>query len=255
MADEDAEEPDKRIACKCLGETDDDIYTGVIVYIKSSLVGDEPPDLLTYQLKHAVFPQDSTADQWFQETQFEAYRRLGHHVAMATFPPALSPDATSVTSEEDIPKLFRSLYQIWYPRTPGMEKYLGDHLRQYEAILKELRDRKELVGLEARLNDPTSWKVTEVVTWEVPAGDALGVLYPGQFANSLIDFMYTIYTDLQLAFPDNRVSPHAVWWICLFRRWCRVTLLRDAWKMHVAGYPLEFQLFAGRELNLPTVES
>jgi hypothetical protein len=242
---------DRRTACECLGDADDDPYTGVVVYIKSSLVGDEPPDLLTYQLKHAVFPQDSTADQWFQETQFEAYRRLGHHVAMASFPPALSPAATRVKSKEDLRDLFRRLYQIWYPRTPEMEKYLGDHLKQYEAILKELRERKELVGLEARLNDPTAWTVTEVVTWNVPEGDALGVLYPGQFANSLIDFMYTIYTDLQLAFPDNRVSPHAVWWICLFRRWCRVTLLRDTWNAHVEGYPLEFQLFARRELNLP----
>jgi hypothetical protein len=246
--------PDRRTTCRCLGETDSDLYTGVIVYIKSSLVGDEPPDLLTYQLKHAVFPQDSTADQWFQETQFEAYRRLGHHVAMATFPSALSPAATSVQSKDDIPQLFRSLYQIWYPRTPEMEKYLGDHLKQYEAILKELRERKELVGLEARLNDPTPWSVTDVVTWKVPEGDALAALYPQQFANSLIDFMYTIYTDLQLAFPDNRVSPHAEWWICLFRRWCRVTLLQDAWKAHEVGYPLEFQLFAQRELNLPEVE-
>jgi hypothetical protein len=242
-----------RTDCECLGDADDDPYTGIVVYIKSSLVGDEPPDLLTYQLKHAVFPQDSTADQWFQETQFEAYRRLGHHVAMATFPPALSPDATSVKSKQDLRDLFRRLYQIWYPRTPEMEKYLTDHLKQYEAILKELRERKELVGLEARLNDPTEWSVTKVVTWNVPEGDALGVLYPGQFANSLIDFMYRIYTDLQLAFPDNRVSPHAVWWICLFRRWCRVTLLRDTWRVHVAGYPLEFQLFARRELNLPEV--
>jgi hypothetical protein len=254
LPDEDADEADKQIPCKCLGDADDDPYTGVIVYIKSSLVGDEPPDLLTYQLKHAVFPQDSTTDQWFQETQFEAYRRLGHHVAMATFPPALSPTRTSVENREEIKDLFHRLYAIWYPRTPEMEKYLGDHLKQYEAILKELRERKELVGLEARLNDPTSWKVTEVVTWEVPEGDALAVLYPGQFANSLIDFMYTIYTDLQLAFPDNRVSPHAEWWICLFRRWCRVTLLRDAWGAHIAGYPLEFQLFARRELNLPKVD-
>ena len=248
---EDAPEKEWRTTCACLGDTDDDPYSGVIVYIKSSLVGDEPPDLLTYQLKHAVFPQDSTTDQWFQETQFEAYRRLGHHVAMASFPPALSPAQTCVESKQDVEELFHRLYAIWYPRTPEMEKYLGDHLKQYEGILKELRERKELVGLEARLNDKTPWAATKIVTWDVPQGDAQSMLYPGQFANSVLDFMYTIYTDLQLAFPDNRVSPHAVWWICLFRRWCRVTLIRDAWCAHVEGYPLEFQLFARRELSLP----
>ena len=238
------EEPEKRRPCPCMGDEDDDPYTGVIVYLKSSLVGDEPPDLLTYQLKHPVFPQDSTADQWFQETQFEAYRRLGHHITMASLPPALEPTETKIRGRGDVKELFRRLYAIWYPRTPEMEKYLGDHLKQYEAILKELRDKTELTGLEAALNSPVSGQV--VVPWQVPA-DAYAV----QFANSAIDFMYTIYTDLLLAFPDNRNSPHAEWWICLFRRWCRVDVMQESWNLHAELYPEEFRLFARRELRLP----
>jgi hypothetical protein len=241
---EPAEEPEKRRPCPCMDDDADDPYTGVIVYLKSSLVGDEPPDLLTYQLKHTVFPQDSTADQWFQETQFEAYRRLGHHVAMASIPPALEPTETKVRGRGDVKNLFRRLYAIWYPRTPEMEKYLGDHLKQYEAILKELRDRTELAGLEAALNSQISGQAA--VSWKVPAG-----AYAVQFANSAIDFMYTIYTDLLLAFPDNRNSPHAEWWICLFRRWCRVDVMLESWNIHSELYPEEFRLFARRELRLP----
>jgi hypothetical protein len=209
--------------------------------------------LLTHQLKYAVFPQDATANQWFTETLFEAYRRLGHHVAMTAIQPALSPEATQINNRGDIPQLFDRMYAIWYPRTPEMEKYLMDHLKQYEGILMELRERKELVGLEERLNDKTPWTATGTVTWNVPHGDAQAMLYPIQFANSLLVFMYTVYTNLQLAFPDNRVSPHAEWWICLFRRWCRVTLLRDAWREHAPMCPEEFRLFAHRELKLPPV--
>jgi len=33
-----------------------------------------------YRLQHAPFPQDSTTDQWFTESQFESYRRLGQQV-------------------------------------------------------------------------------------------------------------------------------------------------------------------------------
>ena len=247
--------------CECLGEEDDDPYTGVIVYMKSSLVGDEPPDLMTYKLKHDVFPQDSTANQWFLETQFEAYRRLGHHVAMTTMMPAMSPrrvkldppDAAQTGATAEIRRLFDRMYDIWYPRTPEMEKYLADHLKLYEGVLKDLRDRKELVGLEAALNHPA--RTTDDVEWEIPEGeDAQSRLYPEQFANSMLDFMYTVYTDLKLAFPDNRISPHSEWWICTFRRWGRVTLLRKAWRGHVAGYPMEFRLFARRELGLPPVD-
>lgn len=247
-------------SCECMGSADGDAYEGIIVYMKTSLVGDEPPDLMTYKLKHPVFPQDSTANQWFLETQFEAYRRLGHHVAMTTMLPAMSPDKVKVdapaeprrSASDELRRLFDRMYDIWYPRTPEMEKFLADHLKQYEGILKDLRDRKELVGLEAALNQAA--RTTDEVEWNVPESeDAQAMLYPEQFANSMLDFMYTVYTELKLAFPDNRISPHSEWWICTFRRWCRVTLLREAWRTHVVGYPVEFRLFARRELGLPAV--
>jgi hypothetical protein len=243
--------PDKRTACECLGDKDDDVYSGVIVYMKSSLIGDEPPDLMTYKLKHAVFPQDSTADQWFLETQFEAYRRLGHHIAMTTIPPALSPDTTGIKHRSEIPQLFRRMNAIWYPRTPEMEKHLSDHLRQYEGILSELRTRAELADLEALLFDPAPGGAQRI--W-ISANLAKGAQpYAVQFGNSLLDFMATVYTNLELAFPDNRVSPHAEWWICMFRRWCRVDLVQKSWTEHAPSYPLEFRLFARRELGLPAV--
>jgi len=244
---------DLRTECGCLEAEVDNPFSGVIVYMKSSLVGDEPADLLTYRLKSPAFPQDSTANQWFTESKFEAYRRLGHHVAMTTIKPALPPMDTEIRERGQVETLFERMYALWYPRTPEMEKYLGDHLKQYEAILRELRERKELVGLEAALTDPRPATDVPVVAWSARGGDPQSLLYPGQFASSLLDFMYTVYTNLVLAFPDNRVSPHAEWWICLFRRWCRVTLVQDAWRSHAPMYSVEFRLFARRELRLPGV--
>ena len=52
-------------------------YSGRIIYLKTSLVGDEPGDLLHYKNSHPGFPQDTTLNQWFTESQFESYRRLG----------------------------------------------------------------------------------------------------------------------------------------------------------------------------------
>ena len=235
---------DLRTGCVCLEGEDQDIYTGLIVYMKSSLVGDEPADLLTYQLHSPVFPQDSTANQWFTEAQFEAYRRLGHHVALATMKPALPPLATAIQSREEVPQFFERMNAIWYPRTPEMEKYFGDHLKQFDGLLKELRDRPELAGLEAALNSQR--KGDEVIPWGTAAGP-----YAIQFANSLLDFMYTVYMNLELAFPDNKTSPHAEWWICIFRRWSRVDVVRESWRRHADVYPEEFWMFARRELMLP----
>jgi hypothetical protein len=73
--------------------------TGTILYLKSSLTGDAkwerdpkktPPvivdldaetvDIMNYKLQHDSFPHDTTANQWFTESQFESYRRLGQHI-------------------------------------------------------------------------------------------------------------------------------------------------------------------------------
>lgn len=54
--------------------------TGTILYLKASVTGDEPADILNYRQHHKTFPHQSTSDQFFDESQFESYRCLGHHV-------------------------------------------------------------------------------------------------------------------------------------------------------------------------------
>ncbi len=54
--------------------------SGYLLYIKSSLTGDEPTDVREYAQTNASFPHQSTADQFFSEAQFESYRRLGLHI-------------------------------------------------------------------------------------------------------------------------------------------------------------------------------
>jgi len=41
---------------------------------------DVPGDVQNYKLQHEDFPHDSTAEQWFTESQFESYRCLGVRV-------------------------------------------------------------------------------------------------------------------------------------------------------------------------------
>ncbi|MCU1318745.1 MAG: apolipoprotein N-acyltransferase [Edaphobacter sp.] len=52
--------------------------TGSILYIKSTFTSGLPADLINYHKEHPAFPNDTTLDQWFTESQFESYRRLGH---------------------------------------------------------------------------------------------------------------------------------------------------------------------------------
>lgn len=68
---------------------------GYLVYLKSSLTGNEPDYVLQYRREHPSFPHQTTADQLFDEEQFEAYRALGEHVASDLF-------GEDLISEEDL---------------------------------------------------------------------------------------------------------------------------------------------------------
>jgi hypothetical protein len=63
--------------------SDPAVDDGVLVYLKATLSGDEPVDVLNYASAHPAFPHESTSNQWFAEAQFESYRALGAHTVEA----------------------------------------------------------------------------------------------------------------------------------------------------------------------------
>jgi hypothetical protein len=71
----------KRAGCKGTGEHLDCEKTGTIYYIKPELVPGLPDDLYAYKSANPAYPHQSTTDQFFDETQFEAYRELGYRLA------------------------------------------------------------------------------------------------------------------------------------------------------------------------------
>ncbi len=58
--------------------------TGYLLVLKSSFVGgaDDSEPVKNYRQEHPEFPHETTADQFFDDDQFESYRELGEHVAL-----------------------------------------------------------------------------------------------------------------------------------------------------------------------------
>jgi hypothetical protein len=91
---------------------------GVLLYIKPTLLGTEFADLLNYRKSNKTFPHHSTVDQWFDETQFESYRSLGHSIGMTAL--AAAAAATTVTKpggRRDVANLCAALEKQWGPKT------------------------------------------------------------------------------------------------------------------------------------------
>lgn len=62
---------------------------GYLVYVKLSLTGNEGEFIRRYRHDEPIFPHHPTANQFFTEAQFEAYRSLGEHVGDKLFLTAL----------------------------------------------------------------------------------------------------------------------------------------------------------------------
>src|SRR5262249_44224975 len=82
---------------------------GSLVYIKASMTGNEPVDVLNYAAGNTSFPHQPTSDQWFDESQFESYRRLGFHVIEDIF--RSRRDVCSIGQFEDAARLYCSQKQ------------------------------------------------------------------------------------------------------------------------------------------------
>jgi hypothetical protein len=61
--------------------TSPDFDEGLLVYLQAVPVGAMPAEVDSFWRRHTTFPNDTTADQFFDEEQLEAYRELGYTIA------------------------------------------------------------------------------------------------------------------------------------------------------------------------------
>jgi len=75
--------------------------SGLLLYLKPGYHGSEPASVRSYAAANPAFPHESTADQWFGESRFEAYRALGNYVMD-------SVGADLPSAEMDIPQFIEA---------------------------------------------------------------------------------------------------------------------------------------------------
>ncbi len=84
---------------------------GWLLYLKASITGNESADVEEYRRQNAEFPQQSTLDQFFSESQFEAYRELGFHVCQSAF--------DGLAANIGMDELFKQLSIAWNLKPGG----------------------------------------------------------------------------------------------------------------------------------------
>lgn len=51
-----------------------------VLYLRAAMLDDEPVDVRNYKFENPEFPNEATLDQFFDEPQWESYRKLGEHI-------------------------------------------------------------------------------------------------------------------------------------------------------------------------------
>lgn len=91
---------------------------GVLLYLKPALTGGENADIFNYSRLHPAFPHESTADQWFDESQFDSYRSLGRHIAARALGPAVAAAAKGGARGDEQGYIGRLSDALATPRPP-----------------------------------------------------------------------------------------------------------------------------------------
>lgn len=85
---------------------EDGAKPGVLIYVKPAYYGTEPADIRSYAAANPTFPHETTADQWFSESQMESYRSLGDYIidvlCFGDRPPGCTSDCDPLSTSEFI---------------------------------------------------------------------------------------------------------------------------------------------------------
>jgi uncharacterized membrane protein len=205
---------------------------GTLVYIKSSMTGDENEDVLEYRASAPQFPHETTADQWFSESQFESYRALGYHATKD----ALSHIRRWVDwdpEENTLTELFGALSKIWYPVNPNLRTSASKHTATLSDLFSRLHSNTGLHDLGSQLFPNSQFKPCGV-------GNPVGEFY---FSMALLQLVEDLYFELELDREEWFKDPHIGGWRYLFRLWKRVPAVQAAWNSQRPTFRLDFQRF------------
>ncbi|MDP3007960.1 MAG: patatin-like phospholipase family protein [Methylococcales bacterium] len=230
---------------------------GILVYLKSSLTGDESTDVLHYSLQNPDFPHESTADQWFSESQFESYRQLGEHICKETFETFGALDST-----KSIEGIFIDLQNRWYPLPIGFDAFTK-HTRTLDKLLERLRKDHDLAFLDAELCGEM---------WDKIVAGELGLTFPNSshthpanysefhnafyFCNSLIQLMENVFLELNFEVDEYFKHPHNEGWRNLFKLWAKAPTVQKTWEINKLTYSKRFREFAeGKAMGINSPRS
>lgn len=234
---------------------------GVLLLFKPSLVGNEPADITQYKIRNDAFPHESTGDQFYDEAQWESYRRLGEFAARSAFRGVVG--ATSMRREDGddemvatrrwATRVFVRARRQWQPVPEGYVDRLSDLVTQASTLDALLHEQDERLVLQQVYKE-----VTELGEGETPSHPRTVLPNEKTLAQSLhvirraLLFMEEVFLAEDLAKRSNH--PLYLGIMNYFARWAYAPLFRLWWPLLKTLYAQQFTTFIESQFRLSAID-
>jgi hypothetical protein len=227
---------------------------GTILYIKPCLTGDEPPDVLQYSTRNGEFPHEGTADQFYDEAQWESYRRLGEHAMDAVLSFFEAPPGSSHNTPD---RLFRDARSHWHPAPADMDSNflaMSERCASLEHDLMndgpvQLRGEffMEATAL-AELSATAKASQNPPDAQPDPAEEIQILSYLVRVAQIMEDLWVAADLDRYWSHPLNEG------WMNYFRRWAATPSFRRWWPVIASMYGLGLREFVVKRFSVGAMD-
>lgn len=252
--DMDALRPDESGLCSRHGAvgrvrypTDDGYEEGVLLYLKSSVTGDEDEIIHNYRTVEPSFPHETTADQFFDEVQFETYRSLGFHMVQSVFPRVGSGRRQRVDTFQDLADWFASLSVSLTPSLSG-DIDLATVASLQTQIDSEMHNPL-LAGYVAEIFPELGIEAT----LDLERDDVRTALL--KITGTQLRLMQVVFYSVELDSAVTSQHPSAQNWVNMFRTWTASPAFRRMYALQVGTLGRRFTSFAEHSLGLKLLPS
>ena len=223
---------------------------GTILYLKPCLTGDEPPDVLQYSTRNGEFPHEGTADQFYDEAQWESYRRLGEHAIESSLGFFEMPQGPARNPAE---RLFRDARSRWQATPPDLQTNFLEMSERCAALEHDLMsDGPEQLRAE--------FFVEATALAAAAGGKEKSPPVPATAPNAAAEIQILSYLirvaqimeDIWIAAELDRYWSHPLneGWMNYFHRWAATPSFRRWWPVIAPLYGLGIREFVGQRFDV-----
>ena len=215
---------------------------GSLLYFKPTVTGEEPRDVLQYRARNHAFPHEATGDQFYDEAQWESYRRLGEHAANSALRfLQRGKDLQNIAPQ----KAFNLARNEWFPTPADLPANLlavTEKYNELETLLLKEAPERFVREFFPELGVISGYATKPQLTTSKEAATTLHLLL------IMLQLMEDAWVSCRLDTHWNH--PLNLGWTNLFHRWTGATSFRMWWPLLKPLYGSRFIRFLDEQMGL-----